>query len=124
VGHADNAAHLRLHVLGHWLERDVAGLHDYAARMHKQNAVAVRVYLEFGQTLLRGYLLVLRLISCVLDESVQDVDTWVQESNFLKDYRLAFLQNYIAHWAIIAVNKDFLLVVFWSKNEAWSRNWR
>jgi len=43
--------------------------------MHKQNAVAVRVYLEFGHALLRGYLLVLRLISCVLDESVQDVDT-------------------------------------------------
>lgn len=87
--------------------------------MHKHYAVAVGVDLELSHTLFAGIHLVLRLISRILDEPVQNVDARVKENYSLENDHLAFLKHHVYHRSIIAVNVDLLLMVFAVENQAW-----
>lgn len=54
---------------------------------------------------------------------MQNVDSGVQEDNFLENYSFALLKHNVDDRAIISINVYFLLVVFTIEDETRCRNW-
>jgi hypothetical protein len=87
--------------------------------MDEKYAVTVRVNLEFSDTLLRRLHAVFGLVRRVLDETVVDIDSRVDENNLLKDGGLSFVQNNIYNRAVVADNVHGGFVVFTHENKSW-----
>lgn len=91
--------------------------------MNEENAVAMRIYLEFSNALLRGFHAVLRFIGCVLNESMVNVDSTMNKDHFLENCDFSFVQHNVDNRAIVAHYVNFAIVVFAIKNQPRYCDW-